>query len=611
VIWLGSRLLRTEPLSVTALHRPGGDIQYYELVAALARGNFGESNLWEAYGQGLHPFPLAGIAVHALCFSIAGAYGLILADALVAYAFFVVYGFLARILGASERVAATLAAFAASYLFVFLWPATDLLGFWRDLYWGDRFPRPYVTSIFVYLALSLMAILWTRPREARTSSFFMYTGVAASLLVQSDIYATFILGLACLPLAARLWHHRSAGWERRCALHGAAALGSFSLTVWPFVLQQSVATPELLERWGSYSLSRLHALSWITSVPLAGLSVLTVAAAFTWLLVRNSDNHVVASARANIGFWFVVVLAATVALPLFSGILGQGLYPYMFPDRIRRVAMDGALFLVGIVAIPFCWRRPFATRFLRVGSLHLDKLIFALAVLASILVRAKQNAERETHVRPSFYNFTSIGSYRQAFAGLARELEKPIYSNAAVLGTLDQAVHVFWQMFHRGYAFVPDAWISIAGNAELEYRFAAFARVLEATEEEFRQLVTNGGFQTIFVSVAKYATNREHTYAPLSEYSAAQRSRILNRNLFVGFQNEVPEAEVQRFERLYRSLPRRPPSERLDVIVLTNDALFAHLAPPLPAFRKTFENKIFRVYLRSSTSLPNKNKLNL
>ncbi|MDX2054171.1 MAG: hypothetical protein SFV15_17355 [Polyangiaceae bacterium] len=610
IIWAASRLLRVEPLGVTALYRPGGDVQYYELVAALARGTLGESNLWETYGEGLHPFPLAGIALHALGFALAGAYGLLLADTLVAYAFFVLYSLLARLLGARENTASTLAGFAASYLFAAAWPITDSLGFWRDLYWGDRFPRPYVTSVFVYLALSVLAVLWTRPREPRSITFFSVAGVSAALLVQSDIYSAFIVSLATLPVLLNLWRTRSSGSLGPLSLRLAFFLSSFALVVWPFVLQKHSTTAALLVRWGAYPVSRLHALTWIREVPPAGFLVLAGFAALTWLALRRSLPERRALALSHAAFWLTLVVGASVSLPLFSAVLGQGLYPYMFPDRIRRFALDGALFLFAIAIVPAALARfrevthnnksgessgRFWPRMLGAG--------FTLAVALSIVGRGVQNARRETHTRVSWYNFESLGSYRHNFSELAYELKNARYSNLAVLGTLDQQVHVYWQAFHGGYAFVPDAWVSIANEAELEHRFASFAHLLGATEAQYAGLLGTSGLQIVFMSVSKYAANREHTYAPLSDYTPEQRARIARRGLFVAFQPELPESELRRLTAKYRARAQHPETRRLDLVVLTNDAPFRDLAPPADRFQRTFENEIFRVYVRNERQL--------
>ena len=47
-----------EPFPVTAVYRPGGDPQYYLLVAGLAKGNLGDVETAGRVGDGVSSFPI-------------------------------------------------------------------------------------------------------------------------------------------------------------------------------------------------------------------------------------------------------------------------------------------------------------------------------------------------------------------------------------------------------------------------------------------------------------------------------------------------------------------------------------------------------------------------
>src|SRR5262245_6669933 len=116
-VWLTSFFWRGEPMAVTAMYRPGGDVQYYELLGGIARGNVGETNLYESAGQGLHSFPFGSTWLHSLCFAGLGAWGILVADTLVTILGFASLVLLARACQLSARAAAAFGAFVCGYLY--------------------------------------------------------------------------------------------------------------------------------------------------------------------------------------------------------------------------------------------------------------------------------------------------------------------------------------------------------------------------------------------------------------------------------------------------------------------------------------------------------------
>jgi len=83
--WLSSFWFEPDtPFDLLALYRPEGDTQYVAIVSNLARGQFGESALYESFGTGVEAFPLGSMALHVLCVAILGPAGHMLADGIAA-----------------------------------------------------------------------------------------------------------------------------------------------------------------------------------------------------------------------------------------------------------------------------------------------------------------------------------------------------------------------------------------------------------------------------------------------------------------------------------------------------------------------------------------------
>lgn len=576
LLWLVPLFLHHEPIAVTALYRPSGDIQYLELIGALGRGVLGESNVFELAGRGIHPFPVASIGGHALAFALGGGWGLAVADVIATYVYFVSACLLYRVCTLSPRAAVLLAGAVVTSLYAVLWPITDRLGWGKDLMWGDRFPRPFVSTIFWVWSLTAIAVLWLR-RERPGSRFWLLAGVALSLTVQSDVHAAFIAALALASVyGARFVATRD---ERPALIKGALIAAAIAVVCSiPFVVQRTGMRPDILQRWGAYPMSRATALSMILTVPPWGPALVAVAAAMAWRV----DRRVAA-------LWLIVTAAAFVAFPLFSFLTGQGLYPYHFADRLKRVSFEGAAIL-GALALA-----PLAARWPRAKAAATWGLVAAMA--ASVGVRVAQNSARRDHPHASMYD---LRGYRAAFTELTRELDGPRYRDARVLATIDQAVHVYWQTFRSGHSFLPDAFVSLATDDEIEARSARFGHLLGMSPERFLTLWRDPTTVTLFFGSSKYAVNSVHALAPDSEYTPEQVREIHRRSPYVSFQQAVPRSTLERLSELYARAPS-PPEPRLDVVVLTNDPAWAELAPGEP-FELTFNNRVFRVYSRASTS---------
>jgi hypothetical protein len=592
VIWLASRFGRGEPIEVTAIYRPSGDVQYFEILAALSRGNLGESNLYETAGQGLHPFPVAGMALHALCFAVLGAWGMLVADVIGTYAYHCTLTFLGRVSRLPERLSAALGGFVSTSLYVVLWPITSRLGWGKSLMWGDRLPRPFMTETFLLACIAAVMVLWLRAEEKRGWRFWVLTAIAFTLTVQSDIYGAFIAALALGVVIVRSYVVAPAvrGGLRRGVLLAGAVI---ALTTWPFAIQRMGVSAELLQRWGAYPVPRGVALGWITKIQPSGPLVVGLAGAALFMLLRRRHADPIARAGLRVtALWVGLTTGAALSMPLFFGILGQGLYPYMFPDRVQRLAMYAVCF----IALYLLWALGHRLQ-QRVKTGAAIALMAAMA--GGIGARAWENAKRSDHERRSLYDYNALGSARDELVGLTRKLAEQAAGGAVVLATVDQAVHADWQLFRSGRSFLPDTFVSLANDAEYERRLILFGRLIGMSSDEFLEFIQRPTINMLFLGASKYAADRLHALEPMSEYSPDQVRRIEKRDIYDSFGIEMPRNQLARLRAEYeRAAWREGESPRLDVVVLTNDPPFAHHAPPPEKFVLVYENRIYRLYTK-------------
>lgn len=589
---LSQRSFPGEAAEVTALYRPGGDIQYYEIGFAIGGGNLGESNLLEHAGEGLVSFPLATMLVHSLALHWLGAWGVLAADALMTLLFFGLFYALLRAL----LVEPLLAAFAAAAVVL----GTDfvnagiagLLGKSPFRIWGHRLPRPFVSESFLVVCL-LCAVQLAKPHRTRQLRWWLGLGIGGALLLQGDVHAAVAVSLLALGLVG--WCLVRSPDGRGVVLRNATLAGAAAAVVAsPLALQLLSTSPDVQDRFGSFPVDRIEALGWaLQPYTLAALPVLLLGGAMLLVLRRLEPEG--RERRLALAVLMALAVVGTLALPTLCTLLGQGIHLYHFRDRLTRYASYLALVVVLYGVELLARRLPSERR--RRATLVAGSAVVALAAAAQLCF-ANGWASTTAHARASYFRFETLGNYRRAFGELAAALREARADGDLVLGTFDHQVHVYWQAFCGGYNYVPDAFTTLVPDATIERRLVGFAHVLGLSPEGFRELLGTEYVNVFFWGSSRFQANRAKTYAPLEEYTPEQRRRIRQTSIFSTWSVEVPPAEYARLDREFRSWRPAADPPRLDLIVLANDGVLSGAEPDPARFREILRNRVFRAWRR-------------
>ena len=262
------------------------------MAAAFARGELGESVLYERTGQRITSFPFVSIAPHALALAAFGRVGLIAVDILVylAYYFSLMAFLKAARIASPWRECVGLVVVAGGneiqYLFSRVAPAAigrllyrlDLT-FWV---WGERIPRPFVSEIFLVLALAALVRLIRSRRAIDADGKLGDPRRALAALLQGDFHGTVDLALLVIPVGLYA-HYRTRRRWRSLLRSEAVFLGVFILGCAFFILQRLGEHPDLPRRFGIFAVPRLNSqlvvgnpLLWLAPVA-CGLAVTAVA----------------------------------------------------------------------------------------------------------------------------------------------------------------------------------------------------------------------------------------------------------------------------------------------------------------------------------------------
>jgi hypothetical protein len=151
-----------------------------------------------------------------------------------------------------------------------------------------------------------------------------------------------------------------------------------------------------------------------------------------------------------------------------------------------------------------------------------------------------------------------------------------------------------------GCSFLADPFLSVVPDVEIETRLLSLCKLVGMSDEELGAFVNRPYVNIFWLGHAKYQACAAHTFAPLGEYSDAEKESIRKAGVFGAFNVIVPSGERKRLTNAFQGLDAQNLGRRLDVVVLTKDESLAGKSVTDRAFSPVYENGTFRVWRRTS-----------
>ena len=601
--------------SLLTVHRRAGDAQYFPLVSALARLNIGDPSVYEAHGSGVASFPFAPLLGHAVFVAIFGRFGWLIADVAVAIAHLLLGRWLLVRVGVPSRWAllASLTAlfaclqdwfspFHAVGVPIGMFPSVSVATPLSPL----RFPRPYVTELFVLLALGALLQLCVPPRGRTRDRRWdaVLAGAAVAGLAQADIYAAagILPWFACFTLVRLVWEGREPGGGRPARQLALLLAGTACVLMIPFALQRLFEQPDMARRLGMHRVDRASFALPPQTLRELGVGLLaTVAVTCPLVLLRKravaGPGTPLRRALLSLGALFFVAAGSALAKPLFVLLTGVMLQPYHFETQFHRnfgVAATCLLVWLGHLLLSTAGRAvrsrltpsPRAAARMRL----ILTLVWTLGVAGLVVKKAVDGLRAPLdawHTRSDFFHYGELGkTYTRDLRALIAELHKRRQAGLEVLGTLDHELMVWWVVFGRGFALNPDPFTTTIPDAEIERRLFAFAHAVQIKPAELAKFLVQDS--------SKEKNNK------------LGHNNIIN-NFFLGHQKyggatqwylKIPKDELVRLRSDYEEWEKRPGAYRLDGLVLFSHGSLAYLTPDPSRFTLAYENRTFRLYVR-------------
>jgi hypothetical protein len=322
--WIASRVsFPDEPFDVSIIYRSAeGDIQYFPLIAQLARGTLTDRTLKETEGTSVRSFPFATLLPHALSVAALGQYGFVVADVLVALAYFFSVVALCRLAGISPPLSIIAALCFALRLPAHLFDTAGLPDMFK--LWEMRIPRPYVSEL--YLVMTVVGALALLTSRQPRLTHWLLLAAAFGLLVQGDIHAALVFVIASPVLVYYVVKRDGLSKTLQRGLYA----GVFAaVLISPFVAQQLLQHPDIPVRWGVFPVERDAVVDFFRGTMrwrwLVGHGLVALVLMIAIIRREQSAAHVEERRRARHVLLYAcsLLVAAVVCYPLSILILGS------------------------------------------------------------------------------------------------------------------------------------------------------------------------------------------------------------------------------------------------------------------------------------------------
>ena len=614
-------LLSEEHLDILVLYRPGtGDRDYLPLARQFAGGQFSDAYTAGEIGRGCVAFPAASVITHGVALRHFGSAGFAVADILTPCAYFIVAYRLLFLCCGSGLLA------ASSALFFTLQGATALqdaihtafgyslrslpfyVGFLQS--WELRFPRRFVTEIFLLGALGNWLLL-ARGGLRQPKHWWTITAVWMSALLQSDIYSFIALALAFSATALLSWKQECGKKVEGLTKNVGLMLGlGITLSI-PFLIQRTLATNDILERYGVFNTIRANALPLLKEAILFfPVSYVIVSLLIPWFASLVSKR---ASSENSQSILYgptmnILAISGLCAMPTLVAITGQGVQLYHFRDTARTLLVWSVIMTsVGVAPILL---RSFAVILERRA---LRTLGYAVAAIILICLVGRLDAIGKRHLENKSYPRAvgrppdpSTASYRRDLASLFSFIEKSIPKSGKSLATVDVELYAWWTGIRGGESYLAHMFVSALDRDLLLNRLARFACFNQVPPHLFISWLTTKSHNEVHVnwySGNRYQASPLHTFASLENYSPDEVKQIRGTPMVESWQTQImPAYERDRLTSYYGRIFSSPLQsiDAPDLLLLTNE--FPLLKPDPKLFTLIYKNNSFQIFKRGAPS---------
>ena len=595
VCWIAPLFLAPHrSVNETILFRQGGDPDYLTQVAAVAHFNIGETSVIEHAGKGVRSFPVASVLPHALLFRLWGGVGFILADILVT----LVYAWLLRYYlckaGTAPGIAELLSIVVVSGMAGWIIGKSWQFGLRLPVaFWEIRFPRPFVTEVFV-ICFFLFAYIALRDADRQRLSIWFLLGLTLACLVQSDIYeATNTL----LVLAFILVYLAITGSDRKAViLKGAVTSATVVVFSLFFIYQYLHTSKDVMRRWGVFPTYHRPVFIGGKRLLLAAAVVLAIGILLAYLSSDDRKRH----RQPALILAGVAVIASLFSCPLSTMILRQTVQIYHYRDDAYLMIGYACTLYVGYLLTDALHSR------LMLGMHQLRRVapVAGMLVVTACLVLVYRNTYE--HVKSDYPTAPSmllypidfaLKHYRSDFSRLHQHLGLAPYSRATVLGTIDLQLADWWQ-YQGKYLYLPDNFDSLASDHEHEARVCSFVHMLGSSTEEFGQLLDSGYLWGEWIGAGKYIANSLFTPWPIEDYSGDAQQRIAQTSPLDSWHLELPRSERHRLMDGYsRTSSDLTGVRRPDIIILNGGRLRKLFHPERGPWKLAWSSGTFELWV--------------
>jgi hypothetical protein len=600
--WLTSLVVwGPENIAIKAIYRYG-DLEAYPVIAALAHLNFHPTYSALFGSEGALTFPLFVYALPALFFALFGWWAFPIVDFIYFSLAIALLDRCFRLSGVSTPAARATAIICVTGSFLFTGPLS-IIKYLLYGFYGVRIERPFLSGISYFLFVWIFLSCSQQPQRLQFSWRTMNrwpvaVGLSAAALIQSDIFS-FVSAAAAGVLLVVIQLI-----TRKLQLVGPTLLGlfvvaiTFSAASLPFLLQLHFGAPDLVRRFGVFSLDGSN--RWL------------ICKSFLEYNVRHPHFWPVFLGFYCILRWlrhsFRPHVPTALAVLAVSGFIGPLIFFCLSPSAVQVyhfwtvswITFVIPVFVFGATFADLVWRRLDAeTDRTRTWGL-LCAAIVTVAIIGFWVQTARAVAQTQV-MRPEHFPAMRAATFRPELIDVLSYLNTHAQGTNNLLLTNDHHVLTWWILGGRGNLLMPDVVTTTLSQANIETQLCMAGKYLNWSRTEFLSFLTtntteiNNTNNIWFLGGSLYSASRFHRNYVLTDYLQGLRDEILNDE--DEWQIIMPVSEAERLGELYDQAKVNTTSGP-DFIVVLRNPLFVTSHIDMTQFGLEYSGDNYLIYTK-------------
>lgn len=525
------------------------DKQYFPIIISLSNFDLSPNFVSQIESKNILSFPIYGVLIHAIFYSIFGIYSFVLLDFILKFLFYVIlYRVFLEVFEDRKKSILFCLTILFTYIFFKFFSLITEINFFYYIYdslnnnFGNRMPRPLVTGIFYFLFYLLIFRLEDKIKTKINFSYVLIIFFLLSCFLNSFFY--YFINFSVLLFGLFLFYTRGKFFGVLLENGKNLFFGFifFLIFLSPFIFQIYFGEEDYSQRLGVITinldqkifLTKYYLLNLLRKEPL----IIILACTFIHIFI-NLSNLFDKRKIKKINLFFYFIIASIISPILFFFFSPKIVSIYHFLD----ILFFGCLFYIILNVYSLIYQN-ISSIFSNLNFNFVILFLFLIFISSSFQIEKKLSLKNKSERN----ELNKIQEFLD---------ENDLKGSKKKLFTNDLSLMNIWLLNNNSELLVSDGFTNTLTNEQIEFNLINNLKHFKITEDKFMKIISlneNKIRDPLFLRLFtyKYQANSLHLFSKIDDYSLSLHNRIKHSSPFNAQLQIVPEDEKLRLLNLFK-----------------------------------------------------------